>query len=165
MKYKILPMSEKYIEPSWHALDSVAKERKYLAFLEGPPLEKLRAFVLGNLKENRPHYIALIEEQVVGWCDISSLNRPVYAHSGSLGMGVIMEYRGHGIGEALIRAALAHAKSTGLSRVELTVHEENKPAIALYEKMGFTVEGLKRNAVKIDNEYINNICMAILFSK
>lgn len=38
MKFNIVPIEEKHIEGFWHALDNVARERKYLAFLEGPPI-------------------------------------------------------------------------------------------------------------------------------
>jgi RimJ/RimL family protein N-acetyltransferase len=67
------------------------------------------------------------------------------------------------IGVALIRAALNKAKEIGLTRIELTVRENNKRAIALYEKEGFLLEGLHRNAVRIDTEYENQISMALLY--
>jgi len=63
----------------------------------------------------------------------------------------------------LIRAALNKAKAIGLTRIELTVRENNKRAIALYEKEGFLIEGLHRNAVRIDTKYENQISMALLY--
>ncbi|HRE32272.1 MAG TPA: GNAT family protein, partial [Candidatus Berkiella sp.] len=98
---------------------------------------------------------------VIGWCDITSLDRPVYAHCGELGVGVLADYRGQGIGQALILAALQKAKEKGLSRIELMVFEKNFPAIKLYEKLGFVIEGTKRQAVKIDDQYQDLICMAL----
>lgn len=161
--YQIVPISEDYIEGFCKAVDSVAREHKYLAFLEGPPIEMSRDFVHENLRDKWPHFVALIENTVVGWCDITSLHRPVYEHSGVLGIGVIAEYRGKGIGEALIRTAINQAKSRGLTRIELTVNENNSSAIALYKKLGFVIEGLKHKAVRIDGNYRNSICMALLF--
>ncbi len=49
-----------------------------------------------------------------------------------------------------------------ITRIELTVRENNKPAISLYEKLGFVVEGLHRNAVRIGTEYENHLRMALL---
>lgn len=161
--YKIVPITEQYIESFREAVGSVAREHKYLAFLDAPSSEMVRAYVIENLKENWPHFVAISEGKVVGWCDIASLHRPVFVHSGSLGIGVLEQYRGQGIGEALMRAAIAKAQDRGLQRIELTVREHNKPAIALYEKMGFQVEGLHRNAVRIGGEYENHISMALLF--
>ncbi|RDI47003.1 GNAT family N-acetyltransferase [Aquicella lusitana] len=160
--YQIIPISEQYIESFREAVGGVARERKYLAFLDAPSLEMARAFVMENLRENWPHIIAVSEGRVIGWCDITSLHRPVFAHSGALGIGVLAPFRGKGIGEALMRAAIEKARHRGLTRIELTVREHNKPAIALYEKLGFKMEGLHRNAVCIDNEYENHISMALL---
>jgi len=160
--FNIVPITEAHIIGYRTAVDSVAREQKYLAFLEAPPLEMSRAFVLENIKEYRPHFVALIDDVVVGWCDISSLHRPVFAHAGSLGIGVIEGYRGMGIGEALMLAALQKAKDNGLTRIELTVRESNSRAIALYKKLGFVAEGLHPNAVRIDMQYENHISMGLL---
>lgn len=162
IKYKILPINQEDVEGYRSAVDSVARERKYLAFLEAPPMEMSRAFVLENIKQGRPHFVAFVEDKIVGWCDISSLHRPVFAHAGCLGIGVIDGYRGTGIGQALIKAALQKAKDIGLTRVELTVRENNLRAIALYKKFGFAIEGLHPNAVRIDGIYENHISMGLL---
>lgn len=161
--YQIMPIAEQHIESFRDAVGSVARERKYLAFLDAPSLEMARAFVMENLREGWPHIVAVIDDKVVGWCDITSLHRPVFSHAGTLGIGILAPFRAQGIGEALMRAAIEKAQHRGLTRIELTVREHNKPAIALYEKLGFQVEGLHRNAVCIDGQYENHICMALLF--
>jgi len=163
MDYEILPITKVYIESFNAAVGSVARERKYLAFLDAPPLEMSKEFVTENLRENWPHFIAIIKDKVVGWCDITSLHQPVFAHSGTLGIGVLADYRGQGIGEDLMRAALNKAKARGLTRIELTVREHNKAAIALYKKLGFEIEGLHLNAVRLEKTYENQISMALLF--
>jgi ribosomal protein S18 acetylase RimI-like enzyme len=115
-----------------------------------------------NRERDLPHFAALVEGRVAGWCDISSMERPIYAHSGLLGMGVIAQYRGNGIGNALLRAVIESARARGLVRVELTVREKNLPALTLYRKVGFRVEGIKQKAVRLDGEYENNILMALI---
>ena len=164
MHFHIVPIEEKHIEGYWHALDSVARERKYLAFLEGPPIHTTRSFVLGNIKDEWPHVVAISDEKVIGWCDITSLDRPVFAHIGSLGIGVLAPYRGQGVGKALMKTVLQKAKLKGLTRIELTVREHNLPAIALYKKLGFEQEGVHKNGVWIDDKYENHIFMALLFT-
>ena len=163
MSWRVVPMEEQHIEGYWAVLGAVARERKYLAFLDAPPLEGVRAYALRNLRENRPHFVALLDGDVVGWCDIASLERPAFEHAGMLGMGVAPGHRRRGIGRELLRATLENAHEMGLTRVELTVREPNGAARALYEKAGFAVEGLKRNAVRVDGRYENLVCMAILF--
>jgi ribosomal protein S18 acetylase RimI-like enzyme len=77
-------------------------------------------------------------------------------------MGLLPQFRGHGIGTQLIRSTLDAARSQGLHRVELTVRESNVAAIGLYTKVGFETEGLHRDAVKVDGVYENIVCMAVL---
>jgi ribosomal protein S18 acetylase RimI-like enzyme len=78
-------------------------------------------------------------------------------------MGLLPEFRGQGLGDRLIRQTLAAARAFGLNRVELSVRENNAGAIALYNRVGFEIEGLQRNATKVDGAYENVVLMAILF--
>jgi ribosomal protein S18 acetylase RimI-like enzyme len=164
MSINIVEIQDKHITGFNEAVCSVIAERKYLVFLTGPSLEMSREFVHENVKLGMPHFVALHNETVVGWCDISSLHRDAFAHSGSLGIGVLAEYRGQGIGKKLMEAAINKAKLTGLTRIQLTVREPNKLALDLYLKLGFVVEGVQRNAVRVDGIYENLICMGLLFN-
>ena len=161
--FNIVPITEAHTEGFWSAVDSVSRERKYLAFLEGPPINTTRDFVLNNINGNWPQVVAMSNGALIGWCDVTALDRPVFAHIGSLGMGVLAPYRGQGIGKALISAALQKARARGLTRIELTVRENNKAAIELYKKFGFVAEGIHKNGVCIDGQYENHIFMALLF--
>ena len=98
MTHEIIPISEEYIQSYHQALDKVAQEKKYLSFFEAPPLEVSREFVLDNIRGNWPHFVAVHKSTVIGWCDISSLDRPIFDHRGVLGVGVVPEFRGQGIG-------------------------------------------------------------------
>lgn len=149
----IVPMAQGDIESFHRTLDFVARERRYLSFLESPPIELTRAFVPNNIKCRYPQYVAVTAGEVVGWCDVTPKERPIYAHGGVLGMGLLPQFGGQGIGTKLIRSVLAAARTAGLHRVELTVRETNTGAIALYRKVGFAVEGLQRDAVQIDGIY------------
>ena len=46
--------------------------------------------------------------------------------------------RRHGLGEALVLAALERARERGCGRIELDVNEANGAASALYERLGFS---------------------------
>lgn len=157
------PIRSEHVESFHKALDTVSRERRYLTFLEAPPLESVRAFVVGNIANGHPQFVALDGETVVGWCDIRRSERPSQAHRGTLGMGIIPGYRDHGLGRRLITTTLGQARAIGLHRVELDVHADNPRAIALYEKVGFVREGVARDAVFIDGRYIDSVGMAILF--
>lgn len=160
--FTIERISPKHIDGFRHAVDVVAREHKYLAFLEAPPLKAARAFVLNNIKTGNPQFVAIAEGNVIGWCDIVRSERPVHAHCGILGMGLLPSFRSRGIGTSLIRTTLDEARHKGLERVELTVHADNEPAIRLYNKVGFQKEGLMRDAVCIDGRYVDSILMALV---
>lgn len=61
-------------------------------------------------------------------------------------MGVHDAHVGRGISTRLLRAILDTADNwLDLRRIELTVFVDNAPAIALYERHGFAVEGTLRS--------------------
>ena len=163
MNFEIAPITDEHIEGFCKAVSAVAQERLFLLSLEGFTLESSRPFVHENRAKGMPHFVALDNGNVVGWCDIRFKNFPILKHSGELGIGVIKSHRGLGIGKKLILTTLAAAKEKGLTRVELTVRETNTNAIALYNKVGFEIEGVLRNAICVDGVYTNHIAMAILF--
>ncbi|SDO45264.1 GNAT family N-acetyltransferase [Afipia sp. GAS231] len=163
MAVEIVPISQDHIEGFHHALDFVARERRYLAFLEAPPPGETRTFILNNIAQGYPQWVVLSAGEVVGWCDILPKPRPVYAHVGVLGVALLPEFRGCGLGERLIGQTLDAARAFGLHRVELTVREDNKNAIALYKKIGFEIEGLMRDAMKVDGVCENTYLMSLLF--
>jgi ribosomal protein S18 acetylase RimI-like enzyme len=92
--------------------------------------------------------LAVDDGRVVGWCDIRREEAEAMAHVGLLGMGVHVDYRGHGLGRKLLERCLEHAPRLGLERVGLEVFAGNRPAVALYESMGFRHEGVRRHALK-----------------
>ena len=58
-----------------------------------------------------------------------------------LGMAVAREWRGRGVGSALLAAAIEWAREHGLHKLCLGVFAHNAAAIALYRKFGFVEEG------------------------
>ncbi len=134
MPVDIVPIEEGHIEGFHRTLDIVARERRYLAFLEAPPLESIQGFVRDTIKRGRPQFVAVAAGEVVGWCDVLPKDRPIYARTGVLGMGLLPEFGGQGIGTDLIRRSLDAARTLGLHRVELTVRENNTGAVALTKK-------------------------------
>jgi len=163
MEYAIVRIAPEHI-PGFHAMfDIVAREKKFLSFLEAPPLEETTNFVLRNIETGNPQFVVLSAGKVVGWCDVlRNTKRVVFSHCGTLGIGLLPEFRGSGIGRQLIHITIAAAWQCGVTRIELTVREHNANAIALYKRLGFEIEGLHRNAVRIDGQYYNVYAMALL---
>jgi ribosomal protein S18 acetylase RimI-like enzyme len=157
----ILPIAVGHCAGFHAALDRVAHERRYLAFLAAPPPDETERFVRANIAGGNPQFVAIAADTVVGWCDVTPLQREVFAHRGVLGMGVVPEFRGRGIGRALIDATLAAAGRKGLARIDLEVRADNEAAIGLYRAVGFAVEGVKRDALRLDGGRFDLVVMAL----
>ncbi|MCS7237629.1 MAG: GNAT family N-acetyltransferase [Thermoguttaceae bacterium] len=54
-------------------------------------------------------------------------------------VGVVPQHRRRGIGTCLLRHCLAGCARAGLKRVHLEVTADNLPAVALYQRVGFSV--------------------------
>lgn len=161
--YRIVPIAESHIPSFRETADAVFKESQMFAFHEAPSIEQVTEFVLGNIRNNEPQFVAMTGDSVIGWCDVLAKPRPAMRHSGVLGIGVLKSHRRQGIGTSLIETALAAAKDKRLKRVELFVRTDNEPARKLYQKFGFMEEGLLRKHLLIGGAYRDSYLMAKLY--
>ena len=146
----------------WECLDSVARERAYLAQVEALPVERVREFVANSVQHDAAQYVAVVDGVVVGWCDVFPHWAYALSHVGTLGMGVHTNHRGQGLGRALLVQTLQHALKKGVFRVTLEAREDNVRAIRLYEKMGFKHEARTPCALRFDGVFYAGIQMALL---
>lgn len=71
--------------------------------------------------------------------------------------------RGRGLGTEAARLIIGHGFDVlGLHRIGLDVFAFNPRARHVYEKIGFVVEGVKRDAFVFDGEFVDEIWMSIL---
>ena len=112
--------------------------------------------------KNSVMFVYLIDGEVVGMLGFTSFaSTPQCRHSGAFGVSVLAPYRGRGIGKALIEALVEWAgRHPEVRRLELEVLGNNPRAQALYERMGFVVEGIKKQAVRVGNSYVDSTVMA-----
>jgi ribosomal protein S18 acetylase RimI-like enzyme len=148
-------------EGFWRCLDTVARERRFLAMVAAPPLEHARAFLAEARERGIVQFLALDEAHVVGWCDIAPKPLEGFRHVGTLGMGLLADQRGRGLGGRLLALALSGARERGLARIELEVYGSNDAAIRLYRRAGFVSEGCKRAARILDGRVDDIECMAL----
>ncbi|MES2611661.1 MAG: GNAT family N-acetyltransferase [Pseudomonadota bacterium] len=78
------------------------------------------------------------------------------------GTFVAPAHRRKGLGRAVVRHAIDHARHNGARRVHLTMYLPNPAAGALYESLGFAVWGTEPEAVCIDGVYHDAIQMGLL---
>ncbi|MBL4890229.1 MAG: GNAT family N-acetyltransferase [Rhizobiaceae bacterium] len=160
MDINIVPIATGHIKGFHKVLDIVARERKFLAFLEAPPFEQTSQFVENNIAHKHPQFVAVANDQVVGWCDILPKCGAIHPHVGILGMGLLSEFRRMGIGANLLQTTLLDASGKGLSKIALNVRVDNAAAIDLYKKFGFITEGELVDDAFVDGQFTNTFIMA-----
>ena len=85
--------------------------------------------------------VALENDQVVGYVG----SQTVLGETDMMNLAVSPEYRRMGIGEALVNALVPRLAERGSHSLMLEVRVSNKPAIQLYEKLGFVQVGRRPN--------------------
>lgn len=163
MTCTIVPIAESHVQGFHASLDAVARERRFLALVEAPPLDHILAFLQENVAADVAQFVALDGETVVGWCDILPGWAHAIRHRGTVGIGVLASHRGRGLGRQLLTTCLAKARAKGMTRVELEVRADNERAIRLYESVGFTPDTLYRRGMRFDDGYHDSLHMSLLF--
>ena len=105
-------------------------------------------------------YLAAVDgDTLVGYIGVQTVLDEGYINN----VAVRPEYRRRGIAAALISLLAEQAQAIGLAFMTLEVRESNAPAIALYEKLGFTTVGRRKNYYEKPRE--DAILMTIFFKK
>jgi ribosomal protein S18 acetylase RimI-like enzyme len=158
----VVPMTAALAASFRACLDTVAREKRFLAQIEAPPLERVQQFVADGIDKDAVQFVALDGDRVVGWADVFPDWAHAVAHRGHVGMGVHPDYRGRSLGTRLLSACLTKAAAQGMTRIELEVRADNDVAIGLYRKLGFTEEGRMRRGMRFDGSYFDTLRMARL---
>ena len=91
---------------------------------------------------NEIEILAIIDGKVVGTAGIEAIGRKYKVkHRAEMGISILKEYWGLGLGKALSEACIHCAKEAGYTQLELNVVAENEVAISLYKSLGFTEFG------------------------
>lgn len=129
-----------------------------------PSLEMWRKR-LAELPEGLIGLVACLEDgEVVGQLGLHVFpKKPRRRHAGEIGMAVRDDWQGKGVGSALLEAAIELAdRWLDLTRLDLQVFVDNEPAIRLYEKFGFRIEGTLAQYAFRDGQYVDTYIMARL---
>lgn len=119
---------------------------------------------LERLKEPKPgsrNLVACIDRKVVGQLTLAIEPSPRRSHVANFGIGVDSNFHGRGVASALM-AAMTDLCDNWLrvERIELTVFVDNAPALAVYRKFGFEIEGTGKNFALRDGQYVDAYFMA-----
>ena len=82
-------------------------------------------------------FVARVDGRIAGSLTLAMFRIPTGVRAWIEDVVVDESARGHGVGEALNRAALDHARANGAITVDLTSRPSREAANRLYKRMGF----------------------------
>ncbi len=152
-----------------HYVNQVAGESDFLTFGKGEFKKTIREeekIIQEHVKaENMIFLVAEIDKKIVGILNANGKNKFRVRHIAEFGITVQKKYWRMGIGSILIQSMLDWAKSSKVIRkLNLVVMSHNKPAIALYKKIGFKEEGRLRRDNYINGKFYDSYIMGILIN-
>lgn len=125
-------------------LTVVVREGRYIRTEEvGRDLRSVRRRFRESWDAQHAWFVAVgvADGRVIGSLSAAREDHAVTQHVASIGMMVAPEWRGRGVGSALMAAAIDWAERAGVEKLALSVYPDNAPARALYRKFGFVEEG------------------------
>ena len=111
-------------------------------------------------RENCVFLVAVQNKKVVGILNFVGGTRARDKHDGEFGLSVHKDYFGRGIGSKLVENLMRWGeKNIVIRRMTLFVMHSNQRAIRLYERYGFQVEGVRKEAVRFEDGRIQDLVM------
>jgi RimJ/RimL family protein N-acetyltransferase len=144
-------------------INALAAERNQLFIQPVDPLtgiEALRAH-LAAIAANSEEAVLVARDrgELVGLITGTRGSHPARRGAVEIGIGVRASHRNKGIGFALLTALERWARATGCHRLSLRVVTGNAPAIALYRKAGFLIEGMLDATALLEGQAIDELQM------
>lgn len=139
-------------------LDRVRRETPFLMYSPLDELPTLDAEIewvgRGVDAPARVKIGAWADGQLVGLCDVDGGQRLVRSqHRAELGISVLAAWCDRGLGTMMMRVLIDWArKHDDIHVLRLGVFANNARAIAVYRKVGFEAEGVRRWSVRFENE-------------
>ncbi|GHI00818.1 GNAT family N-acetyltransferase [Neobacillus kokaensis] len=125
-------------------------------------VQRIASFQKSN---NSTIFVAEKDHRLVGYMFAIGGMAKRTAHSAYLVIGILKDFRGRGTGTKLFQQLEEWALVNNIHRLELTVVTGNGAGIALYEKMGFKIEGRKQHSLLINGEFVDEYYMAKLIQR
>jgi len=120
-----------------------------------------RVLLRHNDIESRMFFVATVNGDVVGWVHLNAPEIEKLSHTAQLTVGVLEEYRGHGIGSHLLQRGLEWAKKNGYEKVYNSVPSTNEGAIEWLTERGWETEAVREKHYRIGGDYVDEVMMAV----
>ncbi len=113
-------------------------------------------------KKNETIFVALVNDELIGFIAAVGGKYRRNKHCTRIIIGVLQEFMGQHVGTKLFDKIIKWAKLHRISRFELTVMVHNERAIRLYQKVGFEIEGTRKNSLFVNGKYVDEYYMGLV---
>ena len=162
LEFHVRPARQEDLSGVVGAIRQVAEERTYIeAESVADEIDHEEALLRHNELESRMFFVATVEDEVVGWVHLHAPEIEKLSHTAELTVGVIEEYRGHGLGSHLLARGLEWAASNGYERVYQSVPSSNEEAIDFLEAHDWEIEAIREDHYKLNGHYVDEVMLAI----
>ena len=151
----------------WSTLDT---ETEFLLFEPGErevSLDEQRSKLANATGSDNVHILAAVDTDKSVLAGFAAGRRSALLrdrHNLEVIIALQQKYTGKGVGLKLLGQLEDWALSKQVHRMELAVMTNNHPAIKLYEKYGFKMEGTKTDGVRLKSGYVDLYLMAKIIS-
>lgn len=157
-------MERTYIE----YMNAVGGESSYLAFGHNEYARDeagVRNMIVSlGCQKNGLFLVAHLDGEIIGALTLEGSQKPRLNHSVELGMTVKKSMWGQGVGSRLLAESIKYIKCSGIvTRAFLQVRVDNIPAIRLYHRFHFLVEGMAKEAISENGQKLDLLNMYRLF--
>lgn len=160
--FTIRPAREADLTGLVGAIRQVAEDKTYIEAEEVADVIDHEDMLLRHDEiESRMFFVACVNDEVVGWVHLRAPELEKLSHTAELTVGVLEEYRGHGIGGHLLQRGLEWAASNGKERIYQSVPATNEEAISFLEAHGWETEAVRSDHYLLDGEYIDEVMMEV----
>ncbi|MCA0983946.1 GNAT family N-acetyltransferase [Halobacillus yeomjeoni] len=162
----IVPIEVENAEGYVALTKKLESESDFLLYEEGErPVdgEKMKSMIRAfHHQPNSTILVAIHNGELVGHVMGMGGSAKRNKHVAHVVTGVLKEYHGRGIATELFTHLENWAREHEIHRLELTVMVHNFVALRLYEKVGFQIEGKKKEVLKVDGQWVDEYIMAKL---
>jgi RimJ/RimL family protein N-acetyltransferase len=163
-KVYLRPLEEGDATSCWTWLND-PDVRRTLALRAGPNTEAMSRAWIRSLDFRRDQAFAIVtraEDLYVGNCDLREIN-PVDRNAS---LGIVIGRKDQwacGLGTDAVRLLCRHAfEGLNLHRVSLSCYANNERGLRLYARVGFAVEGRRREQVFVDGRWVDELVLGLL---
>ncbi|MFI9407069.1 helix-turn-helix domain-containing GNAT family N-acetyltransferase [Nocardia sp. NPDC052316] len=105
-------------------------------------------------------WVAELDGEVVGWATASPAStRAHYSGVAETSVYVGAEYRGRGVGKALLHKQVTAADAAGLWTLQCSIFTENRTALALHHSAGYRTVGIRERVARLDDVWHDTVLL------